>query len=51
MNSGRAGVATAPAAEATKESRLGMAFTLRLPPTVMIIMCVVRDELRDNHHV
>jgi hypothetical protein len=31
MNSGREGVATAPAAEATKESRLGMAFTRQLP--------------------
>jgi hypothetical protein len=30
MNYGRSGVATAPAAEATKESRLGMAFTRQI---------------------
>jgi hypothetical protein len=45
------GTATAPAAQATKWIRLGVPFTLQLPSTVMIIVCAVRDELRDNHHV
>jgi hypothetical protein len=33
------GTATAPAAEATKWTRLGVPFTLQLPYTVMIIVC------------
>jgi hypothetical protein len=33
------GTATAPAAQATTWTRLGVAFTLQLPSTVMIIVC------------
>jgi hypothetical protein len=33
------GTATAPAAKATKWTRLGVPFTLQLPYTVVIIVC------------
>jgi hypothetical protein len=34
-----------------REPGWGVPFTLHLPYTVMMIFALVRDELRDNHHV